>query len=144
MVFLFLVLILCKGERVSSLPPSFLRFPFVRLTKWDNESVIVPRGAAILLINDLLLANPVFAQPYPSHDPLLLLAAFPMSENSAILSQEDIFWNESNVRQIFCKGTKIGVSFLKKTRRFLSILMSKCLQKSCLFRQNVDTLSWCA
>ncbi len=86
-----------QGERVSHLPLSFSRFPFVRLTKWDNESVIVPRGAALLLLNDLLLANPVFAQPYPSHEPPLLLAAFPMSEQESPLDQDDSLWNDSNV-----------------------------------------------
>jgi hypothetical protein len=50
----------------------------------------------LLLINDLLLANPVFAQPYPSHEPLLLMAAFPVSETAAPLALEESEWNQTN------------------------------------------------
>jgi hypothetical protein len=51
----------------------------------------------MLLLQDLLLANPVFVQPYPSHDPHLLMAAFPINEKEEPLTGDDIVWNESNV-----------------------------------------------
>ncbi len=84
----------CKGERVLRLPGSFAKFPFVRITKWDNESLVVPRGAALLLINDMTLAFPVLVQPYPSHDPPILHAAFPLREAEPLQSSS---WTEENV-----------------------------------------------
>lgn len=68
-----------KGERIVRLPPEFARYPFVRVTKWDNESHIVPRGVALMSLNDLLLANPVLVQPYPSHEPHVFHVSFPLA-----------------------------------------------------------------
>jgi hypothetical protein len=102
----------CKGERVLRLPGSFAKFPFVRITKWDNESLVVPRGAALLLINDLTLAFPVLAQPYPSHDPPILHAAFPLREcepDTAAGTE----WSETNVEkhphvQLLARELRLG------------------------------------
>jgi hypothetical protein len=68
-----------KGERVKRLPSDFLKFPFVKVTKWDNEFQIIPRGAALVLVNDLCLGNPVLVQAYPSHEPSVKRVAFPMT-----------------------------------------------------------------
>ena len=81
-----------KGERVRQLPSEFSEFPFVKVTRWDNEYQIVPRGAALLLVNDYALANPVLVQPYPSHEPLLKYVAFPRaSDMLAMGSTEEEF-----------------------------------------------------
>ncbi len=48
-----------RGERVRALPPAIGAGSAVRITKWDNETVVAASASALVLINDMLLAAPV-------------------------------------------------------------------------------------
>lgn len=84
-----------KGERVKQLPDEFLRYSFVKITKWDNEHSVVARGSALHNINDLLLSSPVLVQPYPSAEPPMLRVAFPLAAE-APLAESPKQWTLEN------------------------------------------------
>ncbi len=74
-----------KGERVRELPGSVGGGSAVRITKWDNETLVVSSASALVMINDLLLAAPVLVQASHGLTPETFHIPLPISDADAAL-----------------------------------------------------------